>query len=101
MGASAEWRGDEVTTTERDTVTENALLGMIVPGVRPPYDFNMILVADNCTGHWPGFASLRVCGGTAEIKRGTTGEYMPARLPAWFLAALRDLVLVPDDSEED
>jgi hypothetical protein len=91
-------RGGETTTAERDTVTENALLSLVVPGVRPPFDFRLMILADDCTGVWPGFLHLSVRGGKAEIID-RTGASSPANIPAWFLGALRDLVLV-DDGED-
>jgi hypothetical protein len=97
---SSSGRADEVVTTERDAVTENALLDMIVPGVRPPYDFRLMILADDCTGTWPGLLHLDVRGGKAEIVDRSSGESWPAHLPAWFLSALRDLVLVEREGED-
>lgn len=106
------WRGDEVTitrsstgrteevvTTERDAVTENALTGMVVPNVRPPYDFRVMILADECTGTWGGFLHLEVRNGKAEIVP-RVGKSYPTPIPAWFLSCLRDLVLVEYDQDE-
>ena len=96
---SSSGRPDEITTTERDAVTENALLAMAVPGVLPPADFSMVLMADDGSGTWPRSMGLRVRGGKAEIvNRG--GPSYPAPYPAWFLSALRDILLVPGDDDE-
>lgn len=93
-------RGERVTTTERDHVTEGALLAMTVPGARPPNDFSLMINADDCSGCWPGFLHLRVRQGKAEIVE-RSGRSWPAAIPAWFLSALRDLVLVEREEDDD
>jgi hypothetical protein len=110
--AEASWEGDAVTVrrkstqgadateTARDRVTEHALRSLIVPGVRPPHDFRLIVLADDCSGTWPGFLHLEVRRGEATIVAPGGGD-TPANIPAWFLSALRDLVLVPREEEED
>jgi hypothetical protein len=110
------WHGDEVTitrrcsgrdapevTTVRDTVTVNALLPLIVPGVAPVADCSLILIADDGTGKWRGFLDLWVRGGEVTINKGRRGERdgrpMPA-IPTWFLHALRDLLLDEGEGED-
>jgi hypothetical protein len=57
-----------------------------------------MILADDCTGVWPGFLHLSVRGGKAEFVD-RSGKSRPAHLPAWFLGALRDLVLVEDEED--
>jgi hypothetical protein len=105
-----EWDGDRVTitrtssggkapvvTTERDTVTEDALLNLIVPGVAPAPDFQMTVVGTDMRDGRRAMLEIVAIEGEATVHR-CHADRRAVALPAWFLRLLYELVLDDPDA---